>query len=98
MSTTQSQQIDLCCQNKKAYTVTYSEKDKDDTIISVCNTCFNIEKKSKNYPDTLIKPYQRKVIKIICNSCNQNVTKTLGCKTCHSESFSNSQNTKENQS
>ena len=38
MSITQSQQIDLCCSNKKAYTITYSEKDVDNTIQKVCNT------------------------------------------------------------
>jgi len=83
MSTTQSQQISLCCQNKKAYTVTYSEKDIDDTIQKVCTTCFNIELKSKNYPDTLIKIYQRNLIKIICISCNEDVTESMGCNTCH---------------
>ena len=83
MSISQSQQIDSCCQNKKAYTVTYSEKDKDITIQKVCTTCFNIELKSKNYPDTLIKPYQRDIIKIICITCNQDVTESIGCNTCH---------------
>ena len=83
MSITQSQQIDLCCQNKKAYTITYSEKDKDITIQKVCTTCFNIELKSKNRSDRLVRPYQREVTKIICISCNEDVIESMGCNTCH---------------
>ncbi len=79
----QTQQINSCCPNKKAYTVIYSEKDKDNSIQKVCNTCFNIELKSKNYPDTLIKLYQKNILKIICVICNQDVTEFLGCNTCH---------------
>ncbi len=82
MSVSQSQQTTQCCQNKKAYTITYSQKDTDDTITSVCITCFNLELKSKNYPDTLIKPYQRNTIKIICNSCSNDVTTSVGCDVC----------------
>jgi len=91
----QTRQTNSCCPNKKTYTVTDSEK--DNTIQKICNTCFSIELKSKNYPDTLIKIFQREIIKIICISCNENVTATMGCKTCHPELFSNLQNMKENQ-
>ncbi len=87
MSISQSQQIDLCCPNKKVYTVIYSEKDKDDTIQKVCTICFNIELKSKNQPDRLIRPYQREVTKIICISCNENVTESMWCDTCHPNSM-----------
>ena len=83
MSASQLQQTEQCCQNQKVYIVIYSEKNKEDIIQKVCNTCFNIELKSKNYPDTLIKPYQRNVIKIICITCNQDVTESMGCNTCH---------------
>ncbi len=83
MSAPQLQQTNHCCQNKKVYTVTYSEKDEDDTIQKVCNTCFNIELKSKNYPDTLIKPFQKNILKIICIICNQDVTESMGCNTCN---------------
>jgi len=95
---TQTQQSSSCCQNKKAYTITYSKKNKEFEIINICNTCFNIEEKSKDYPDTLIKPFQINVLKIICNTCNEDVTTSMGCKTCHPESSHNSQNSLENQS
>jgi hypothetical protein len=72
------QQRNLCCQNQKAYTVTCKEETFD-----VCISCFEIEQKSKNYPDTLIKPFQRNTIKIICNSCGNDVTKDMGCESCH---------------
>ena len=90
MSVPQLQQTNNCCQTKKAYTVTSLDKDKVGAITPICNTCFNIELKSKAYPDTLIKPYQRDISKIICNSCNEDVTKTLGCQKCHPKQFSNS--------
>ena len=82
MSVSQSQQTTQCCQNKKAYTITYSQKDTDDIIISVCITCFNSESKSKDYPDTLIKPHQRNTIEIICIHCGIDVTKSKGCTKC----------------
>jgi len=95
---TQTQQIKPCCQNKKAYTITYSKKNNEFETINICNTCFNIEGKSKDYPDTLIKRFQKDAFKIICNTCNENVTATMGCKTCHPESFSNLENLSENKS
>jgi len=94
---TQTQQTNSCCQNKKSYTITYSKKNKEFDTISICNKCFDIEEKSKDYPDTLIKRFQKDVLKIICSTCNENVTATMGCKTCHLESFSNIENLSENQ-
>lgn len=71
-----------CCSNKPIYEITYEEFDKKTTLL-VCNSCFEMERKSKDYPDTLIKPYQRNAIKIICNSCKEDVTKTIGYHKCH---------------
>ncbi len=80
----QTHQIDSCCPNNKAYTITYLKGNKEE-IFKVCISCFTSEQKSKDYPDTLIKQYQRNVIKIICNSCSKDVTKSMGCNTCHSQ-------------
>ncbi len=82
MSISQSQQINSCCTNNKSYTITYYKNNKEE-IFKVCISCFTSEQKSKDYPDTLIKPYQRNIKTIICNFCNHDVTKTSGCNSCH---------------
>ncbi len=78
--------IITCCDTKYFdYTVTYKKPDGQTSTYKVCNTCWN-----KLYPIKLdeittknIKIFQINASTIICNKCNEDVTKTLGCKACH---------------
>ena len=72
-----------CCSNTAAaYHIKYENNSKS-WEADVCESCFHKEIKSKNYPDTLIKPYQRDAVQITCITCNSDVTKTVGCESCH---------------
>lgn len=83
MSISQSQQINSCCSNGKAYTIIYSKKNKEPQISNVCISCFNMEERDKDYSDTLTKAFQMDVVKITCLTCNQDVTESMGCNDCH---------------
>jgi len=72
----QTQQINSCCPNKKAYTVTYRNGGKKITF-NVCESCICDESRSGIKSNILIKAFQRNVIEIICNTCNEGVTATM---------------------
>ena len=78
-------QVSWCCQNTKAYAITYGAKNRKDKVIQVCPSCFDAEIRSENYPDTLIKPFQKNILELVCISCNADVKKAMGCSTCHPE-------------
>jgi hypothetical protein len=70
-----------CCENPTAYLITYDTDVKSQ--ISVCDKCINYETRSQAEPDRIIKPFQRNVLQMKCNSCGKDVTKALRCDTCH---------------
>lgn len=93
--------IVTCCDAQYFdYTVTYKKQDGQISTYKVCNTCWNKSYQIKTDEITTknIKIFQINISKIICNKCNVDVTKTLGCQTCHPEQFSNPQNSMGDQS
>lgn len=74
-----------CCNsNNLDYTVTY-KKQLEEVTRNICNACWNrpYPIKADDITTKNIKIFQTEVSKIICNKCNENVTETMGCETCH---------------
>ncbi len=92
--------VTCCIAQYFDYTVTYKKLDGQISTYKVCHTCWNKSYPIKSDEITIknIKIFQINISKIICNKCNIDVTKTLGCKTCHPEEFSNLQNSLEDKS
>jgi len=72
-----------CCNKKNPdYTITYKVDDNTTSDNQICKECIT----SKIiFDDKLGKLVilQLKILKIICNHCNQNVTKSKGCIACN---------------
>lgn len=78
----QIQKDECCCQNVAAYHVVYHNKEGRKQIV-VCVSCLESEQRLENYPDTLFKPFQTDAKMVVCKSCDENVTDTMGCNICH---------------
>ncbi len=87
-----SQILVACCDSKyHDYTVTYKKPNGEEQVHPICNVCWTRQFPIRLDETTIksVKIFQIEVSKIICNKCKTDVTKTMGCSTCHPEEFSN---------